>query len=238
MPSGRSRRVEATPGCGAYAAGQIGSAGIADNSVRSVDIKDGTLSLKDLRPHAVTRLQRKAVTQALQDRVAQLEADAADGSDINTNWTPGPGATIESPNSVELNASDTPDDPSTPWDDSHTSFASIKNLDLPVQSEAVIEFTYKLDNGAAAHLGSPRIQIRINGVTYSSAHQVTPDNGNDNGDGTFTVQAVATSLHDNSAHKNPEGTITRASLVYDNQPAPGTVTFTHVVIDGQPISFQ
>ncbi len=74
-------------------------------------------------------------------------------------------------------------------------------------------------------------------MTYSSAHQINPDYGTANGDGTFTVVAKATSMNDNSATDVPEGTITRASLVYDYQDK-GTVEFTNVVIDGQPISFK
>ena len=86
--------------------------------------------------------------------------------------------------------------------------------------------------------GAPRIQIRVNGVKYSSAHQINPDYGHDNGDGTFTVKAVATTMNDNSATAEPRGVpSSRASLVYDYQDK-GTVTFTNVVIDGQPISFK
>ncbi len=212
---------------GAYAATQIGSAGITNDSVRSIDVKDQTLRVRDLRPGAVTRLQGKGTdTSALEARIADLEANAANGSDINTNWANGVGATIVDANTVELDSRN----------DGYA-FASIPNLDLPISKGAEIEFTYRLAEGATAGLGAPRIQIRINGVTYSSAHQINPDYGHNNGDGTFTVKAVATTMNDNNATPNPEGTVGRTSVVYDNLDK-GTVTFTNVVINGQPISFK
>jgi hypothetical protein len=230
----------------AVAGSLIGSADIQDGSIRSVDIMNGKVKIHDLSPKAVAKLQGQdgkngingkdgvngkdadmSVVQALQARVAALETNAGNGSDVNINWANGLGATIVDANTVVLDSRNA----------QGYAVASIPNLDLPVSKSTVIEFTYKLDNGAAIGWGAPRIQIRINGVTYSSAHQINPDYGHDNGDGTFTVQAVATSMNDNSATANPEGTITRASLVYDYQ-AKGTVTFTNVVIGGQPISFQ
>jgi hypothetical protein len=227
----------------AVAGSLIDSADIQDGSIRSADIMDGKVKIHDLSPKAVAQLQGKngkdgvngkdgkdadmAVVHALEARVAALEANAANGADVNTNWQNGLGASIADANTVVLDSRN---------DDGYA-YASIRNLDLPVSKGSVIEFTYKLENGAAVGWGAPRIQIRINGVTYSSAHQINPDYGHDNGDGTYTVEVVATSMNDNSATVNPEGTITRASLVYDYL-AKGTVTFTNVVIDGQPISFQ
>ncbi len=153
---------------GAYAANQIGSAGIKNDSVRSIDVKDQTLRVRDLRPGAVTRLQGKGTdTSALEARIADLEANAANGSDINTNWANGLGATIVDANTVELDSRN---------DDGYA-FASIDNLDLPISEGAEIEFTYRLDNGAAFGWGAPRIQFYVNGVKYSSAHQVTPEYG-------------------------------------------------------------
>ncbi len=212
---------------GAYAATQIGSGDIKDNSVRSIDVKDGTLRVKDLRPHAVTRLQGQGAVRALADRVAALEANAADGSDLNTNWAPGEDggtATIVSPNDVVLDAQD-----------QGYSYASIKNLDLYVGADAHIQYTYKPSDGGHSDAGSPRLKVVINGVSYSSVNQVNPDYGHDNGDGTFTVDAVMTVLTDNSQGHNPAGTITRASLIHEGT---GSVEFTNVSIDGQPISFQ
>ncbi len=223
---------------GAVAGDMIDSRDIRDGSVRSVDLRDGVNS----------RIQNKATDNqfnglseqvaALETRLAELEAAATSGADLNTNWVPGGGVTIQDANTVLLDSRNTPDDLDTAWDDSHTSYASIRNLDLPVDQGAVIEFTYRLENGAATGWGAPRVQIRVNGVTYSSAHPINPDYGTANGDGTFTVSAVATQLNGNTAAEVPEGTVTRAVLAYDNQPAPGTVTLTNVVIDGQPISFQ
>ncbi len=74
----------------------------------------------------------------------------------------------------------------------------------------------------------------VDGVAYSSVHQINPNYGHDNGDGTSTVSAIATSLNDNSARQNPNGSITRASLIYEGT---GSIEFSNVVINGQPISF-
>ncbi|HET7195073.1 MAG TPA: hypothetical protein VFI99_08785 [Nocardioides sp.] len=246
----------------AVAGNLVGSAGIRDGGVHRVDLGKGINAWIDNMATddqvnglagRVTELENDSESsatdvEALQTRITDLEAlvarvdklegDSANGSDVNTNWVAGPGATIPAGNTVVLDSTNTPDDPSTPWDDSHTSYASIANLDLPIGAGSEIEFTYKLENGAAFGWGAPRVQIRVNGVTYSSAHQINPAAGNDNDDGTFTVTAVATSMNDNSAHEVPEGTVTRAVLAYDNQPAPGTVTITNLVIDGHPISFQ
>jgi hypothetical protein len=224
----------------AVAGSLIDSADIQDGSIRSVDIMNGKVKVHDLSPKAVAKLQGQdgkdgvngkdadmSVIQALQARVAALETNAGNGSDVNINWANGLGATIVDANTVVLDSRNA----------QGYAVASIPNLDLPVGEGTVIEFTYKLDNGAAIGWGAPRIQIRINGVTYSSAHPINPDYGHDNGDGTFTVQVEATKMLGNTPTLNPEGTITRASLVYDYQ-AKGTVTFSNVVIGGQPISFQ
>ena len=71
-------------------------------------------------------------------------------------------------------------------------------------------------------------------MSYSSVNQINPDYGHDNGDGTYTVDAVMTVLTDNTQGHNPRGTITRASLIHEGV---GSVEFTNVSIDGQPISF-
>ena len=169
-----------------------------------------------------------SVIDALEDRIAALEAGSTNGNDVNTNWYNGQGATIVDANTVMLDSRNA----------DGVAYASIKNLDLNVRKGTTIEFTYRLADGAAVGWGAPRIQIRINGTTYSSAHINNPDYGHDNGDGTFTVSVKATSMLDNNATENPDGTIAGASLVYDHVPAKGTVTFTNVVISGQPISFK
>src|ERR1044072_9724630 len=55
-----------------YAAGQINSADIQDNSIRGVDVKDGKLTLKDLSPGAI---------KAIADAAGQDGEDGTDGSD-------------------------------------------------------------------------------------------------------------------------------------------------------------
>lgn len=241
----------------------VGATGaVAGDLIGSRDIRDGAVHRVDLSEGVQARIQNKATdgqvnglsgrvadleaqlgasesdVSSLEDRIAALEGASATGADVNTNWVAGPGASITAANTIVLDSRTTPDNPDTPWDDSHTSDASIRNLDLPISQGSEIEFTYALANGAETGWGAPRVQIRVNGVTYSSAHQINPDYGHDNNDGTFTVTAVATSMNDNSAHVVPEGTVTGAVLAYDHQPKPGTVTFTNLVIDGHPISFQ
>lgn len=290
----RSRVVAVTTGAlvvvglgttSGYAAAQITSAQIKDQTIQARDIQAGAVGRSEIAAGAVgndelsdrinTQLAQRAsngtdgdsayeiwlgqgntgtkadfltslhgkdadmgVVHDLLARVANLEADAASGSDVNTNWVAGPGASIQDPNTVELDSRETPDDPDTSWNDANTSFASIRNLDLPVSAGSHIAFDYKLADGAETGWGAPRVQIRVGGVTYSSAHQINPDYGTPNADGSYTIDVVATSMNDNSARQVPEGTVTRATLAYDHQPKPGTVTFTNLVIDGQPISFQ
>jgi hypothetical protein len=226
---------------GAVAGNLIGSADIRDGGVHRVDLADGinarignkaTDGQVNGLAGRVTELEDDSESSAtnvdaLEQRIAALENSDATGADVNTNWVDGLGATIVDGNTTVLDSRN---------DDGYA-YSTIANLDLPISKGSVIEFTYKLENGAAAGWGAPRVQIRVNGVTYSSAHQINPDYGVENGDGSFTVKAVATSMNDNSATQVPEGTITRASLVYDYVEK-GTVTFTNVVIDGHPISFQ
>jgi len=71
---------------GAYAATQIGSAGIIDNSVRSIDVKDVTLQVGDLRPSAVTKLHG----QSGKDGVADVNS----GASYNNVWQGDNGASL------------------------------------------------------------------------------------------------------------------------------------------------
>jgi hypothetical protein len=57
---------------GAVASGLIGSKDIKNDSVRSIDVKDGTLRVKDLRPHAV---------QVLKGHDGKNGVDGVDGKD-------------------------------------------------------------------------------------------------------------------------------------------------------------
>jgi hypothetical protein len=238
-----SNRITAVAAGSVLVVGLGASGAVAGNLIGSSDIRDGGVHRVDLDNKATGKQVNGLVGQvnaleselagsesdvtSLEDRIAALEGAAATGADINTNWEDGLGATIVDANTTVLDSRS----------DEGYAYSTIRNLDLPINKGAVIEFTYKLENGAEANWGAPRVQIRVNGVTYSSAHQINPDYGVENADGTFTVTAVATSMNDNSATQVPEGPITRASLVYDYV-AKGTVTFTHLVIDGQPISFQ
>ncbi|MFL6004575.1 MAG: hypothetical protein ACJ72P_17350 [Nocardioides sp.] len=225
----------------AVAGNLIGSADIRDGGVHRQDLGNGINARIDNKAtdgqvnglaHRVTELESDSESSetsvtALEQRIAALENSDATGADVNTNWVDGLGATIVDGNTTVLDSRN---------DDGYA-YSTIANLDLPISKGSVIEFTYRLENGAAIGWGAPRVQIRVNGATYSSAHPINPDYGHDNGDGTFTISVPATSMNDNSATLVPEGTITRASLVYDYQDK-GTVTFTNLVIDGHPISFQ
>jgi hypothetical protein len=247
---------------GAVAGSLVTSHDIKDNTVRSIDLKDAGVKRVDLSKSINRSLAKvgqdgiagpagtdgkdglngtdgqdgtngtdgtdvdAAVLQDLRDRIDALEGNAATGHDLNTNWEKGEGATIKDANTVLLDSRE-----------QGYAYASIKNLDLLIDQSAVIEYTYRLDNGAHVGWGAPRLKIVVGGVAYSSVNQVNPDYGHDNGDGTFTVTAIATTLNDNNQTQVPAGTITRASLIYDYQDR-GTVEFTNVVIDGQPISFK
>ncbi len=223
----------------AVAGGLIGSSDIQDDSIRSVDIKDGKVKYADmslklqkmLAQHATNGKNGTdvdpAVLQDLRDRIHALEGTDATGHDINTNWVVGEDggpATIVDANTVRLDSAD-----------QGYSYASIKNLDLQAEASTVIEYTYRLSDGAVAAAGAPRLKIVIGGVSYSSVHQINPNYGTQNPDGSFTVSVVATSLNNNSANQNPNGSITRSSLIYEGT---GSIEFTNVKIDGQQISFK
>ena len=222
----------------------------ATSLITGKDVKDGSIHRADLGAGINHRLDRLTASGAvgpqgdqgpqgepgkdadpsmlehLSDRISALESDANNGHDINTNWYPGEDggpATITNPNDVVLDAAD-----------QGYAYASIKNLDLYVEADAHIQYTYRLTGGATAAAGSPRLKVVIDGVSYSSVNQINPDYGHDNGDGTCTVDAVMTVLTDNSQGHNPRGMITRASLIHEGV---GSVEFTNVSIDGQPISF-
>lgn len=223
----------------AVAGGLIGSSDIEDGSIRSVDIKDGKVKFADLSPKLQKMLAQHAtngkngtdvdpaVLQDLRDRIHALEGTDATGHDINTNWVVGEDggpATIVDANTVRLDSAD-----------QGYSYASIKNLDLQAEASTVIQYTYRLSDGAVPAAGAPRLKIVIGGVSYSSVHQINPNYGTQNPDGSFTVSVIATSLNNNSANQNPNGTITRSSLIYEGT---GSIQFTDVTIDGQQISFK
>ncbi len=146
-------------------AGEVGRSELADNAVTGRQVKDGSLYAKAFSDTALEALKGNtgaqgpkgdtgaqgpkgetgadadmSVVNGLAARVEALEAAMANGSDLNTNWVDGLGATIVNANTVLLDSRS---------DDGY-SFATIKNLDLPIQKGAVIEFTYRLANGAAA----------------------------------------------------------------------------------------
>jgi hypothetical protein len=228
----------------AVAGSLIGSSDIQDNSIRSVDIKDGSVKRADLS-NPINRALAKigkdgvngkdgkngtdvdaAVLQDLRDRIDTLEGNGATGHDINTNWVVGEDggpATIVDATTVRLDSAD-----------QGYSYASIKNLDLQAEASTVIQYTYRLSDGAVPAAGAPRLKIVIGGVSYSSVHQINPNYGTQNPDGSFTVSVIATSLN-NLATPNPNGSITRSSLIYEGT---GSIEFTNVKIDGQQISFK
>ncbi len=84
---------------GAVAANLVTSADIKDDTVRSVDIKDGKgVKYRDLHPSVTNKFE------ALQDQIDALEARVADleNSSTTAEWVPNQGATIVDNTTVSL----------------------------------------------------------------------------------------------------------------------------------------
>ena len=210
---------------GAVAAGQIGSAGIADNAVRSLDLKDGAAvgddDLKNGLAVKIAAAEESAEIAALQAQVNALSAEvdalqAEDESGVNKNWVANDGAEILDADTVVVSNEGTP----------AGSSVEIANLDLPVQATKTVEFTYELADGAVYGGGSPRVFLEINGDYVNTFDSNPEDAGTDNGDGTFTKTWTIPS----------NGRVGNAGVVQDS--GTGSITVSNLVISGTPISFQ
>jgi hypothetical protein len=212
-----------------YAAGQIDSRDIKNNSVRSVDVKNGTLTKNDLNRSVlagtatraqITRLANAIVAQNqtiadLTDRIEALEDQ--DQSGVNTNWEANAGSSIVSESSATLTGGNTS--------------VEIENLNKFVQAGTTISFTVQFGANAFCVAGAPRVFVEVNGTVYNSFDQATPcandtapgAANNTNGTIDFTVPV--------------NGRIGAAGLVWDNGNA-GTVTISNLKIGAEPVKFQ
>ncbi len=199
---------------GAVAADMIGSGKIKNNSVRSVDLKDGNVKLRDLHPSVTNKFAD------LQSQIDDLEARVADleNSSTTAEWTPNEGAEIIDENTVSLTI-----------EEGGATSIETKNLNVPVQAGDVISFDIELQNGATCTAGAPRMFVEIGGTFTNSFDDQTgcagdtPPSNTQDGTVTFTVPS--------------NGRIGEAGFVYDNGVA-GTVEISNVTIDGNPVEFQ
>ena len=202
---------------GAVAAGMVGSNGITNNSIRSVDIRDGGVRYKDLHSSVTGKFaDLQSQIDALEARVADLE-----NSSTSATWEPNnPGAVIVDENTVAL----------TIADGGATSIET-DNLNVPVQAGDVISFDIELKNGATCTAGAPRMFVEVGGTYYNSYDDQTGCAGDSAPSGTNTNDGTVTFT------VGQNGRIGQAGLVYDNGIA-GTVEFSNVTIDGNPVTFQ
>lgn len=213
--------IGGTATTGAVAAGKINSFGILNDSVRSVDLQDGAaVRWADLTPALANSVKSSDASlreqiDALEDRVAALEAQDASG--VNTNWTANPGSSVTDSNTVELTKA-------TSGAADGTS-VEILNLDLPVQAGDVVSFSYALSDGAACTSGAPRVYVEMDG-TYLNSWDENIGAGTQCG----TEGVVTFSLPSN-------GRVGAAGVVFDDGPA-GTITVSDLTIGGTPIRFQ
>lgn len=219
-----------------YAAGQIDSGDIKNESIRTVDVKDGGLKKKDLRPGFVASLATKAqLTQLGQLVVDQgeviegLEADIADltsriedledqdQSGVNTNWEEGENTSIVDDHTATLTGGSTS--------------IEIENLNKVVQAGDVISFTVQFGANAFCVGGAPRVFVEMQGQFYNSFDQATPCANN-------TAPDAANNTNGTISFTVPvNGRIGQAGIVWDNGNT-GTVTITNLTIDGDVIEFE
>lgn len=121
--------------------------------------------------------------------------------------------------------------------------ANLENdqVNLPYVKGEKFGFTYSLADGAAQGWGAPRLIVHFAGdddnTWYSSINDVNPNYGTDNGDGTYTQYIVPDKMNDNMVTPHGDGVIDRIAVVYDNTPAPGTVTVSDVKVGHTVIPF-
>lgn len=208
---------------GAVAAGKIGSNDIINNSIRSADVRDGTIRYRDLHTSLKDRFTGlQSQIDSLEGQVDNLEARVADleNSSTTADWNTNPGATIVNDTTASL----------TIADGGATSIET-NNLNVPVQAGDVISFHIELQNGATCTAGAPRMFVEIAGTFYNSYDDQTGCAGDTAPSGTNTQDGTVTFT------VPVNGRIGQAGFVYDNGIA-GTVVFSNVTIDGNPVEFQ
>lgn len=232
----------------ATAASQITGDQLATGAANSRVIKDGSVHARDLADSVRTNINS---TRGLADQVDSLTQQvdalnqqvAALGGQID--WNLGNGAWNVDNGVGQITGKRTADltlicdkEPSCDGigDTQFGSSLSNDQVVLPYIKGDKVSFTYSLADGAEQGWGAPRAVVEIDGTWYSTVGNVTANYGTDNGDGTFTENAVPVT---GNAEKVPsDGTITAVAIVYDNLPAPGTVHVSDLDVAGHQLNFQ
>ena len=210
---------------GAVAAGQIGSAGITNDSVRSLDLKDGAaVGEDDLKPGLAGRIA--AAEESAEIAALQAQVDSLDDSGLRTTGR------RRVRRQQELGRQRRRRDPGRQHcrrlQRRHPSGSSVEIAE-PRPAGAGHQdgrVHLRLADGAVYGGGSPRVFLEINGDYVNTFDSNPDDAGTDNGDGTFTKTWIIPS----------NGRVGNAGVVQDS--GTGSITVSDVVISGTPISFQ
>lgn len=212
-----------------FAAGQIDSGDIENNSIRSADVKDETLRKKDMRPSFIAKWakdnhldalaervrEQQTTIDDLTERVEDLEETAETG--VNTNWEPGTNTSIVDDTTATLTGGSTS--------------IEIENLNKVVQAGDVVSFTVEFGNNAFCVAGAPRVFVEVGGTFYNSFDQDLPCANN-------TAPAADNNTAGTIDFTIPvNGRIGAAGLVWDNGNS-GTVTISNLTIGGDVIEFK
>ena len=202
---------------GAYAAGEIDSRDIADESVRSVDLRDGrAVGSADLRPELENRIAN------LEDRVTALENEGTDGGIQAAVWRDAQPddsseVTIDATSiTVDLAAEDAP--PAGAGASAETN-----DLGVDVQAGDVIAFDLDLGEGTVCQASNLRMFVAVNGEFINSGDGNPDACGGEDGRVEFSVPS--------------NGSIRQAGFVNDGN-TPGSATFSNLTIDGQAVPFE
>ncbi len=134
---------------------------------------------------------------------------------VQTNWVAHTGSQIVDAHTLLL-ANTAPDGTSV----------EIENLNLAVQAQQTITFTYKLHDGAVYAAGSPRVFVEMQGTYINTFNGDPADAGVANGDGTFTKTVTI----------GQNGRIGQAGVVVDA--GIGSVTITNLTIAGKVLDLK
>ena len=204
---------------GAFAAGQIGSRDIRDDSILSRDIHNGTIRLADIRDSAEEHLRGQQGPQGEQGPQGPAGPPGPGSEGPQSDWEPRPGSTIVDENTVKLDLTK----------DSVTQ-TSVEIPDLELLTEVgpatnTIEYTYTLAEGAECSAGSLRVFVFIQDTNYNTESTC----GTKNENGSYTVKYTIPS--------NTWGApVDYAGVVYDA--GTGVATVSNLQIAGRDIAFK
>lgn len=171
---------------GAVAGALITGADIKNGTIESQDIKNGTVVSRDI---ANATIKVRDLTPALRELIRQkgekgekgdtgatgpqgpqgpAGQNAATPTSVRTNWVANAPSSIVNPTTLSLKGNDTS--------------VEIQDLNLPVQAQQTLSFTYK---GSYGQGDGVRVFIEIGGE-YINTFDNFPGAGVNNGDGTFT----------------------------------------------------